>query len=74
MFFEMRFDLGKLDSGERSLPFGLLVSVTMRPTKLKLGTHVDSGWIYRVYIGVRLLLMLSVPIFLHLSFSPILKH
>ena len=26
MFFEMRFDLGTLDSGERSLPFGLLVS------------------------------------------------
>ena len=24
--FEMRFDLGTLDSGERSLPFGLLVS------------------------------------------------
>ena len=23
--FEMRFDLGRLDSGERSLPFGLLV-------------------------------------------------
>ena len=29
MFFEMRFDLGTLDSGERSLPFGLLVN---RPT------------------------------------------
>ena len=25
MFFEMRFDLGTLDSVERSLPFGLLV-------------------------------------------------
>ena len=25
MLFEMRFDLGTLDSGERSLPFGLLV-------------------------------------------------
>ena len=25
MFFEMRFDLGTLDSGERSLPFGVLV-------------------------------------------------
>ena len=24
--FEMRFDLGTLDSGERSLPFGLLVN------------------------------------------------
>ena len=28
--FEMRFDLGTLDSGERSLPFGLLVSVLGR--------------------------------------------
>ena len=25
MSFEMRFDLGTLDSGEQSLPFGLLV-------------------------------------------------
>ena len=25
VFFYMRFDLGTLDSGERSLPFGLLV-------------------------------------------------
>ena len=25
MSFEMRFDLGTLDSGERSLPFGLVV-------------------------------------------------
>ena len=25
MFFDMRFDFGTLDSGERSLPFGLLV-------------------------------------------------
>ena len=59
----MRFDLGTLDSGERSLPFGLLVSFfflslqfsniksflslfdsgTARPTKLKVGTHVDTG-------------------------------
>ena len=27
--FEMRFDLGTLDSGERSLPFGLLVNRVM---------------------------------------------
>ena len=31
MFFEMRFDLGTLDLGERSLPFGLLVSVIRFP-------------------------------------------
>ena len=29
MFFEMRFDLGTLDSGERSLPFGLLVTISI---------------------------------------------
>ena len=28
--FEMRFDLGTLDSGEQSLPFGLLVEVIFR--------------------------------------------
>ena len=28
--FEMRFDLGTLDSGERSLPFGLLVYQTVK--------------------------------------------
>ena len=27
VFFLMRFDLGTLDSGERSLPFGLLVII-----------------------------------------------
>ena len=27
MFFEMRFDLGTLDSGEQLLPFGLLVGI-----------------------------------------------
>ena len=30
MFFEMRFDLGTLDSDERSLPFGLLVDYAYR--------------------------------------------
>ena len=28
--FEMRFDLGTLDAGERSLPFGLLVYYKLR--------------------------------------------
>ena len=30
MLFEMRFDLGTLDSGELSLPFGLLVCFVKR--------------------------------------------
>ena len=29
MFFEMRFDLHTMDSGERSLPFGILVVLTL---------------------------------------------
>ena len=34
--FEMRFDLGTLDSGERSLPFGLLVSLyNVVPLKIR---------------------------------------
>ena len=31
MFLEMRFDLGTLDSGERLLPFGLLVFPELWP-------------------------------------------
>ena len=34
MFFEMRFDLGTLVSGERLLPFGLLVETS----------HIFSPW------------------------------
>ena len=30
MFFEMRFDLGPLDSGERSLPFRLFVALSSK--------------------------------------------
>ena len=29
--------------------FATLFSGTVRPTKLKLGTHVDNGWRYSVY-------------------------
>ena len=29
--------------------FVTLLSGTVRPRRLKLGTHVDSGWMYRVY-------------------------
>ena len=36
MFFEMRFDLGTLDSGEPSLPFGLLVFLPELPPFLEL--------------------------------------
>ena len=47
--FEMRFDLGTLDSGERSLPFGLLVHV--------LHTNLRLFWcsihVYRCQIHTR---------------------
>ena len=29
--------------------FVKVLSGTVRPKRLKLGTHVDSGWMYRVY-------------------------
>ena len=32
VFFLMRFDFGTLDSGERSLPFGLLVFISFLKT------------------------------------------
>ena len=51
MFFEMRFDLGTLDSGERSLPFGLLVCNTFpsfaAPVSVKLselGSEADCKY------------------------------
>ena len=58
-----QIDLGTLDLGERSLPFGLLVhfsnfqilkffvtlfSGTVRPRRLK-RTHVGNGWMCHVY-------------------------
>ena len=42
MFFEMRFDLGTLDSGERSLPFGLLVSLYLTNPAFY---HVSAGMV-----------------------------
>ena len=37
--FEKRFDLGTLDSGERSLPFGLLVLINV-PSLISFSSHV----------------------------------
>ena len=34
--------------------FVALFSKTVRPVKLTVGTHVDNGWMYRVYSGVSL--------------------
>ena len=47
--------------------FVTLLSETVRPRRLKLGTHVDSGWMY-MYTRIRLLLLIRPFIF---SFSNI---
>ena len=47
IFFEMRFDLGTLDSGERSLPFGLLVQVVI--LKVHIASKVKHLFIIYVY-------------------------
>ena len=51
----------------------LIFSGTIRPTKLKLGTHVDNGWLYCVYQNqaVPAFSSLYFFIFLSLQFSNI---
>ena len=49
-----------------------LSSGTVRPRRLKLVTHVDSGQIYRVYRNHAAALI--HPFIFHFSFSPISKH
>ena len=44
----------------------------MRPRRLKLGTHVDSGQIYHVYRNQAAAAYLSLVF--HFSFSPSFKH
>ena len=39
--FEMRFDLGTLDSGERSLPFGLLVLQSLQWILFRCGVTIE---------------------------------
>ena len=51
--------------------FVTLFSRAVRPRRLKLGTHVDSGQMYRVYRS-RLLLLIG-PLISSFSFSPIFK-
>ena len=43
MFLEMRFDLGTLDSGERSLPFGLLVKDLLLQNRLAYQSQISYG-------------------------------
>ena len=50
--------------------FVTLFSKTVRPRRLKLGTNVDNGWMYRVYRNQAARCSLFIPLF----FFPILKH
>ena len=52
--------------------FVTLLSGTVRPRKLKLGTHMDSGWMYRVYQNQAAAAYLSLYFLFFLS--PVFKH
>ena len=55
--------------------FLTLLSGTVRPTNLKLGTDMESGCMYSVLSIPELgCYFLFVPLFLHFSFSPLFKH
>ena len=53
--------------------FVTLFSGTIRPTKLKLGTHVDNGWMYRVYQNQAVPVYSSLYFFIFLSNFQTLK-
>ena len=55
MFLEMRFDLGTLDSGERLLPFGLLVckKLVIKTTKFDLCLFLHKMCCKMVWNSVR---------------------
>ena len=52
--------------------FVTLFSETVRSRRLKLVTHVENGWMYRVYQNHAAALIR--PFIFHFSFSPIFKH
>ena len=51
--------------------FVTLLSGTVRPRRLKLGTHVDSGWMYRVYQNQNAAAYSSLYFFFFLQYSNI---
>ena len=53
--------------------FVVLFSGTVRPRRLKLGTHVNNGWMYCVFRN-QAAASYSSFCFFHFSFSPIIKH
>ena len=52
--------------------FVTLFSGTVRPRRLKLGAHMDNGWMYHIYRNQAAVAF--SPLFFHFSFSPIFKH
>ena len=52
--------------------FVTLFSGTVRPGRLKLGTHVDSGQVYRVYHNQAVAAYSSL--YAYFSLSPVFKH
>ena len=54
--------------------FVTLFSGTVRPRRLKLGTHMDGGQMYRVYQTQAAAACSFIPLFLQFSFSPIFKY
>ena len=67
-YLSLYFSLFFLSSFQTLKFFFILFSGTVRLSRLKLGTHVDSGRMYRT--GIRLLLLLISPFF-HFPFSQI---
>ena len=53
VFFSMRFDLGTLDSGERSLPFGLLVLIVCRCIPVSFTWHAIDCYISSLFVEVK---------------------
>ena len=47
--------------------FVTLFSGTVRPRRLKLGIHVDNGWMYRIYRNLAAAAYLSFYFFIFLS-------
>ena len=58
----MRFDLGTLDSGERSLPFGLLVYCSSG-----VGRHPKD---FHVSVAIRYVVSVESPSLFHHSMHP----
>ena len=48
--------------------FVTFFSVTLKSRELKLGTHLDSGWVYLIYRNHD-----AAALFLHFSLSPVFR-